>query len=60
MVVAAFGVHGDTPWFIGPGVAAAKEPALLYLLPAVVVIVSGPGAYSLDAPIYHDRRRRYR
>jgi len=60
MVVAAFDVNGDNPWFLGPGVAAAKEPALLYLLPAVVVILAGAGAYSFDALIYRDRKRRYR
>jgi putative oxidoreductase len=60
MVVAAFGVNGDSPWFIGPGVAQAKEPALLYLLPAVVVILAGAGAYSFDAALYRERKRRYR
>lgn len=58
MTVAAFDVLGNAPWFLGPGVAAAKEPALLYLLAALVVIVSGPGAWSLDAGIHRDRRRR--
>lgn len=58
MAVAAFGVMGDAPWFLGAGVTAAKEPALLYLLAALVVIVSGPGAWSFDAEIHQDRRRR--
>jgi putative oxidoreductase len=58
MTVAAFDVLGNAPWFLAPGVTAAKEPALLYLLVALVVIVSGPGAWSLDAGIYQDRRRR--
>jgi putative oxidoreductase len=58
MTVAAFDVLGGAPWFLGPGVTAAKEPALLYLLVALVVIVSGPGAWSFDAGIHRDRRRR--
>jgi len=58
MTVAAFGVLGNAPWFLAQGVTAAKEPALLYLLGAVVVIISGPGAWSLDAGIYQERRRR--
>ncbi len=58
MTVAAFGVLGNAPWFLGSDTPAAKEPALLYLLVAVVVIVSGAGAWSLDAGIYQERRRR--
>jgi putative oxidoreductase len=58
MVVAAFGVHGAAPWFMGPGVPMSKEPALLYLIPMIVIILTGGGAYSLDAVIYEDRKRR--
>lgn len=58
MVVAAFHVHGADPLFMGPGVAAAKEPALLYLIPCVALILSGAGSYSLDALLHHERRRR--
>ncbi len=58
MVVAAFAVHGSAPWFMGPGVAAAKEPALLYLIPLIAIILSGAGAYSLDASIHKESRRR--
>lgn len=58
MVVAAFDVHGSAPWFMGPGVTAAKEPALLYLIPMIAIILSGSGAYSLDAGLYKEGKRR--
>lgn len=58
MVVAAFGVHGAHPWFIGPGVTAAKEMALLYLIPMIAIIVAGAGLFSLDAAIYKEGKRR--
>jgi len=51
MAVAAFEVHGSDPVFDGPGVEKAKEAALLYLLPAIVFIFTGPGRFSLDALI---------
>ncbi len=58
MVVAAFGVCGAAPWFMGPGVPMSKEPALLYVIPMIVIILTGGGAFSLDAAIYEDRKRR--
>lgn len=58
MVVAAFGVHGAAPWFMGPGVPVAKEPALLYLIPMIAIILMGGGAFSLDAAIYKEGKRR--
>jgi putative oxidoreductase len=58
MVVAAFGVHGADPWFMGPGTPAAKEPALLYLIPMLAIILAGGGAFSLDAAIYKEGKRR--
>jgi putative oxidoreductase len=58
MVVAAFAVHGTAPWFISPSVAVAKEPALLYLVPMFAIILSGAGAFSLDAGIYREGKRR--
>ena len=57
-VVAAFGALGAAPWFMGPGVAAAKEPALLYLIPMIAIILTGGGAFSLDAAIYKEGKRR--
>jgi putative oxidoreductase len=58
MVVAAFQIHSGAPWFLGPGVEAAKEPALLYLIPMIALIFSGAGAYSLDAGLYREKRSR--
>lgn len=54
MVVAAFGRHAADPWFGFP----AKEMALLYLAPAVALLLSGAGAWSLDAAIHKESRRR--
>ena len=58
MVVAAFQIGGGAPWFMGPGVENAKEPALLYLIPMIALIFSGAGAFSLDAGLYRDSKRR--
>jgi uncharacterized membrane protein YphA (DoxX/SURF4 family) len=58
MVVAAFSVMGNAPWFTGPGVAAAKEPAILFLIPMIAIIMTGAGSISIDAAIYKDGRRR--
>ena len=49
MGVAAFVAHGGDPLFMGPGVAAAKEPALIYLFAYVVLAITGGGRYSLEA-----------
>lgn len=57
MVVAAFDAGGSWPWFAMPP-AFSKEPALLYLVPMLVLIVSGAGGSSLDALIYRDAKRR--
>jgi putative oxidoreductase len=58
MCVAAFQVHGADPFFSKGG--AAKEMAVLYLLPAFILIITGAGQFSLDAVIPADRRRRRR
>ena len=59
MVVAAFGFHGAAPWFVSPpSVMDAKELGLLYLIPMIAIILSGSGAYSLDAAIYKEGKRR--
>jgi putative oxidoreductase len=57
MVVAAFNVHGSGPWFLG-GAPGAKEPALLYLIPAIAILLSGAGQYSADAAILKEGRRK--
>ena len=59
MVVAAFSVHGSAPWFVSPPkVLVAKELALLYLIPMITIILSGGGAFSLDAAIHKEGKRR--
>lgn len=58
MVVAAFAVLGEAPWFLSSETTSAKEPALLYLVAMMALILSGPGSYSLDAIIDKPRRGR--
>ena len=41
MLVAAFYIHGGDPF-------ARKEPAILYLLPYVMLLLAGSGKYALD------------
>jgi len=42
-------IHGDDPW-------AKKEFALLYLIPFVTILLTGPGRYSLDNLIFKWKR----
>ncbi len=58
MVVAVFDVHQASPWFLNPGVVKAKELGMMYLIPMLVLIISGAGAWSADAAIYEEKRRR--
>jgi len=58
MAVAAFLVHGGDPWSMGTAAKAffagesktwfSKEPALLFLIPFLALVFTGPGAFSLD------------
>lgn len=57
MVVAAFYIHANDPWFMSKD-GASKEPALLYLVPCLALILSGPGRFSLDAMILQEKRRK--
>jgi putative oxidoreductase len=41
MLVAAFVIHGDDPF-------SQQEKALLFLVPLVTILITGPGRYSLD------------
>jgi putative oxidoreductase len=47
MLVAAFVAHASAPWF-STGTGPAKEPALLFLVPFVALLMTGPGRYSID------------
>ena len=59
MVVAAFGFHGSSPWFVSPPTTYdAKELALLYLIPMIAIILTGGGSFSLDAVIHKEGKRR--
>ncbi|MFN7020960.1 MAG: DoxX family protein [Phycisphaerales bacterium] len=49
MGVAALVVHGKDPLFMSGG--TAKEPALIYLAMYVVILLCGPGRYSVDAGV---------
>ncbi len=57
MIVAAFQVHGDGPWFLPA--EGAKEPALLYLCACVALVVAGAGKASVDALVYKEKKRRF-
>lgn len=59
MVVAAFNFHAAAPWFVKPPtIYDAKELAVLYLVPMIVLILTGAGSYSLDAGLYRESKRR--
>ena len=47
MAVAAFVVHSQHPLFASPG-QPSKEFALIYFLGFLMLILSGPGKYSID------------
>jgi len=57
MVVAAFGILGGAPWFIPAGIGP-KEGPVLYLIPAIAILLTGAGQFSLDASILKERRRK--
>jgi putative oxidoreductase len=56
MVVAGFGVSGGAPLFALP--ATGKELALLYLIPGLMILITGAGAWSMDAAILRESKRR--
>jgi putative oxidoreductase len=51
MLVATFIIHLNDPW-------SKKEFALLFLIPFIVIFISGPGKYSLDAVIENKRTKK--
>ena len=56
MTIAAFQVHAHDPFFSTGG--ASKEFAVLYLIPCMVLIITGGGQWSLDSLFNTDKRRR--
>lgn len=57
MTVAAFNIHASGPLFMAGG-AGSKEPALLFLIPAIAILLAGAGSYSADAAILKEDRRK--
>ena len=51
MLVAMFVAHAADPW-------SDKEHAFLFLVPAITLMLTGPGRYSLDALIAARRAKR--
>jgi putative oxidoreductase len=58
MAVAAIFVHGADPWLVSNATNGSKEPALLYLIPALALIFTGPGRFAVDAVIWRRWRDR--
>ncbi|MBI5576733.1 MAG: DoxX family protein [Deltaproteobacteria bacterium] len=68
MTVAAAVVHSNDPWTMGEGARlfmtgaskswAAKEPALLYLIPFLSLVFTGAGRFSIDEFIRQRRQER--
>ena len=56
MAIAAFVAHANDPWFM-TGQGPAKEPALLFLLPALALLFTGSGRFGLDA-LFRRRAQR--
>ena len=57
MLVAAFGVHLKDPIFKPDAPGGYKEPALMFLLPFVALLLTGPGRFSLDWLIIGQTKR---
>ena len=51
MLVAMFFAHADDPW-------SEKEHAFLFLVPAITLMITGPGRYSIDHLIAERRAKR--
>ncbi len=49
MIVAVVVVHGDDPF-------PRKELGLLYLIPYIVILINGPGSYSLDYYLFQPKK----
>ncbi|MGJ8634041.1 MAG: DoxX family protein [Luteolibacter sp.] len=56
MVVAAFNINGGEAWFAKGGIGP-KEAGVLYLIPAIAILLAGAGKYSIDAKLLKEGRR---
>lgn len=62
MIVAAFVVHASDPWSMGTAAErfmsgqsqswGSKEPALLFAIPFLALVFTGPGRFSIDALLW--------
>lgn len=59
MLVGAFQVHAHHDFFMPFPPGPSKEPALLYFLPCLALIISGAGKWSADALIYKEKKRKF-
>lgn len=57
MFVAGFVHHSGSPWFLPA--EGAREPALLYLLGSLAIVIMGPGQISLDQKFFGEKKRRF-
>lgn len=55
MGVAAFMVHGSDPLFM-TGSGGSKEPALLFFIPFLAILFTGPGRFSIDGLMMQPRK----
>ena len=60
MTIAAFVSCTELPFFMSQNSPHAKEPAILYLIPAVVIFIMGAGKYSFDAALSVEKKRMFR
>lgn len=59
MCVAAFVVHKADPYTMTAAAGGvSKEPAMLFLIPMLTLVFTGPGWFSLDALVYPYLGRR--
>jgi putative oxidoreductase len=59
MLIGAFQIHALDPFFMPLEPGPSKEPALLYLIPCLALIISGGGGYSVDRMLYKEKKKRF-
>lgn len=57
MIVAAFNILAGAPLFVPNGIGP-KEGPILYLIPAVAILLTGAGQYSFDSALLKEDRRK--